>query len=61
MSWLKFEISKVADTLVNQASMFNCNYKTAWEKYMHPIITNQFTYEEVEKYINDKITKGREV
>jgi hypothetical protein len=56
----KLEISRVADTLVNQASLFNCGIEKAWNKYMHPVITEQFTFDEVKKYIDSKISMGKD-
>jgi len=43
----KLELSKVSGILVEQSNLFECDLKTAWEKWMHPAITEQFTYEEV--------------
>jgi len=47
----KLELSKVASILVEQSNIFECDLKTAWEKYMHPVITDQFTYEEVRLFV----------
>lgn len=58
--WFQFEISKVADTLISQATMFNCNIEKAWTDYMHPLITDQFTFDEVKTYIADKAVKGQD-
>jgi len=55
---IKFEIAKTADTLVGQASLFNCSLEEAWETYMHPAITQQFTFEEISNYIKDTIILG---
>ena len=45
-----FEIDKVVETVKNQMKMFNCEFDEAWNKYMHPIITEQFTLEQVKEY-----------
>ena len=50
----KLELSKVAEVLVDQSKIFNCDLKTAWKKWMHPAITEQFTFEEVIKYLEAK-------
>ncbi|EJQ96012.1 hypothetical protein IGW_01199 [Bacillus cereus ISP3191] len=49
---MHLEIEKVAEVLKNQSVMFTCSYKTAWENYMHPFITERFTFKEVITYIN---------
>ena len=46
------EISRVAEVLISQASLFKCTTKEAWDKYMHPLITNAFRYEDVKDYID---------
>jgi hypothetical protein len=60
-NFFKFEISRVADVLISQSSMFNCSIEKAWKDYMHPAITEQFTFDEVKKYIYDKILRGKDV
>ena len=35
----KLELSKVSGILVKQSNIFECDLKTAWEKWMHPAIT----------------------
>ncbi|EGL17691.1 MULTISPECIES: hypothetical protein [unclassified Paenibacillus] len=54
------EISRVADTLVNQAAIFNCTFKKAWKYYMHPALTENFSYEDIVSYINEKMNLGQE-
>lgn len=49
----KFKIEKVADTLVNQARLFNCSIEVAWNDYMHSLIKEQFTLDEVLNYLED--------
>ncbi|WP_167374770.1 MULTISPECIES: hypothetical protein [Paenibacillus] len=40
-----------ANALKEMTKLFNCSYETAWMNYMHPTITEKFTYEEVRKHI----------
>lgn len=51
----KLEISmpKVAETLKTQAKMFNCSYETAWEQWMHPLLTENCSFDEVMEYIKN--------
>lgn len=56
MSSLKLEISKIADTLMSQSAMFNCSLEEAWKQWMHPVLTEQTTFEEVKKYIDEQVT-----
>jgi hypothetical protein len=58
LSGFKIEISKIADTLVSQASLFNCSIEVAWKTYMHPVLIEHTTYEEVKKYIDEKVALG---
>ncbi|SYX85922.1 MULTISPECIES: hypothetical protein [Paenibacillus] len=44
-------IKYVASALVETTHAFNCSFDTAWKKYMHPAITERFTFEEVMKQI----------
>lgn len=46
-------LESVAKALLASASFFGCSFKTAWQKYMHPAITDKFTYEEVVKHIEE--------
>ena len=48
------DIEKAAVALRRQAYFFTCSYKTAWEKWMHPAITDEFTFEEVMKQMEDE-------
>ncbi len=50
-----FEVGKVSETLIRMAEIFNCSYKTAWEQWTHPAITDRFTFEEVNEYIKNNI------
>lgn len=52
MNKLKFEINRVAETLIEQCEFFNCSLDMGWKSYMHPIITEQFSLQEVKEYIN---------
>lgn len=45
----KLDLNKVAETLLSQCDLFNCSIEDAWENYIHEIITEQFTFEEVEE------------
>lgn len=48
-----FKIENVTDTLINQASLFNCSLEVAWNEHMHTLITEQFTLDEILNYIED--------
>lgn len=52
------EVSKIADTLVSMASLFNCSLEIAWETYMHPALTDQASFEEVKSFIDMKVSLG---
>lgn len=58
---MNFKLSKVADTLVQQSVIFSCSIETAWNEYMHPIITERFTFEEVKEYIDHKVELGKTI
>lgn len=47
-------VESAANSLKKIAYMFNCSYKKAWNKFMHPAITEKFTFEEVMNHIEDK-------
>jgi len=49
----KMDIEKVAEAVKTMAYMFTCSYKTAWEQYMHPAITEQFKFEQVMEKIQE--------
>ena len=51
MGFFDFEISEVAKITIEQCKLFNCSIDICWEKYIHPIITEQFTLNEVKQYI----------
>lgn len=55
---MKMELSDVANTLVSQSSLFECTLEVAWKDWMHPIIVEQFSFEEVNEYIQSKIKLG---
>lgn len=44
-------ISKVANDLIQQCSIFQCSLESAWEDYMHPYGTTYLTFDEVKSYI----------
>ena len=50
---IELKIENVAETLINQAKLFNCTIDIAWSKYMHSYITNQFKLADVTNYIED--------
>ena len=54
-----FSIDKVANTVVEMSGVIGVDYKTIWNNYAHDLIKNQFFWEEIEEYINDKINLGR--
>lgn len=58
---MEFELSKIADTLVSQSGLFNCSLEEAWESWMHPLLTNNYTFEEVKEYIDRKVELGNEM
>lgn len=58
---MNLEISKVADTLIQQCSIFQCSVEKAWEDHMHPLITESIAFEEVKAYIDNKIKLGEKV
>jgi hypothetical protein len=43
-------IESIANAVKELAGLFNCSHEDAW--YMHPAITDRFTYEEVLPHIN---------
>lgn len=45
-------IEKTAKTLKDQVCIFNCSYEVAWEQWIHPLIKEMFTFEEVMMYID---------
>jgi len=52
-SFFKKDISKIAEVLKHQKEhMPNCtSFEEAWKDYMHPLIKEQATFEEVMKHI----------
>ncbi|QJI52357.1 hypothetical protein [Psychrobacillus phage Perkons] len=58
---MEIEISKVADTLMSQSGLFQCSIEEAWNTYMHPILTENFDFEEVKVYIDRKVELGRSI
>lgn len=52
-----FEIENVVKTLVEMRSLLNCkDFRETWDKYIHDLIKQEFTFEEVEDYINKNYT-----
>lgn len=43
-----------AISLKDVSRFFNCSYEQAWKKYMHPAITEKFTFDEVFKHIEQE-------
>jgi len=58
MNEFEINIPKVADILISQCSLFNCSLEEGWKNYMHPVLTEQVTFEEVMDYIKKKIELG---
>lgn len=58
---MKFELSKIADTLVSQSGLFNCSLEEAWKNCMHPLLTNAYSFQEVKEYIDRKVELGTEM
>ena len=54
-----FSIDKVANTVVEMSGVIGVEYKTIWGEEGGELIKNQFFWEEIEEYINDKINLGR--
>nr|WP_312985493.1 hypothetical protein [Clostridioides sp.] len=52
MFW-DFKLEDVAKTTVEQSGMHNCSIEDAWKEYIHPIITDKFTLNEVKEFINN--------
>ena len=48
------KINEIADILASEASLLNCTLEEAWNG-IHPNVTNQFCYKEVESYIFENI------
>ena len=48
------EINKVVDALIEMSKFMRTDYKTTWGKYTHEFITSKFTWEEVEKKLNER-------
>lgn len=51
---IEIKINKVADALIEMSKFMRTDYKTTWEKYTHEFITSKFTWEEVEKKLNER-------
>lgn len=49
---MDFSIEKVADSVIKMSKLMKTDYQTTWEKYIHELITSQFTWEEVEAELN---------
>ena len=49
---VEIKCNKVVDALIEMSQLMGVDYKTIWEKYTHELITEQFTWEEVEKELN---------
>lgn len=49
-----FEISKeeIAGTVKHMASLMNCDYKTAYDKYTHTLVKMSATWEEIEPLLD---------
>lgn len=49
-----FEKEQIAISLEKTAELFNCDLKTAWDKYTHDAIKECASYEEIEKIIGEE-------
>ena len=56
-----FEISKkkVVDTVKHMASMMNCDYKTAYDKYTHTLIKMNIAWEDIQPLLNSNLKKAQ--
>lgn len=50
-SFFEKSAAEIAETLQHQKEVFGGTYKEVWEKWMHPALTEQTTFEEVMKHI----------
>lgn len=50
---MDFSIEKVVDSVIEMSKIIGTDYKTIWNNYTHELITRQFTWEEVKKYMNN--------
>lgn len=48
-----------AKAILDLCELLNCSLEEAWEKYTHPVITEQFKFEDIQKYIEENY-KGKE-
>lgn len=48
-----FDKNQIAISLEKTAELFNCDLKTAWDKYTHDAIKECVSYEEIEKIIEE--------
>lgn len=53
---MDFSIEKVVDSVIEMSKIIGTDYKTIWDNYTHELITSQFTWEEVEKELNERNT-----
>ncbi|WP_456363439.1 hypothetical protein [Priestia aryabhattai] len=55
-SFFEKDIAKIAEVLLHQKEhMPGCtSLEDAWDRYMHPLIKAQATFDEVINYINNK-------
>lgn len=51
---MDFSIEKVVNAVIKMSKVIGVDYKTAWGKYTHELITEQFTWEEIEIELNKK-------
>lgn len=52
-----FPIRGVANTLIAQSVLHGCSLKSAWVDYMHPLIVQQFAFEQVHEFIKERIAQ----
>lgn len=58
---IEIKINKVVDALIEMSQLMGVDYKTIWDNYMHELITNQFTWEEVKEYMNNMREQNKRV
>lgn len=51
--FFNFKLNEVADVVRIQMKIFNCSIDIAWRDYIHDIIKEQITFEQVKQVIND--------
>lgn len=55
MDFFKFDVNKVADTVINQMNIFGCSMEVAWKDYIHDLIKDSVSFEDVKKVIENRL------